>query len=116
MSEALKPCLHCGATEGPIVINVHDFDDEQAKLCPSPFHVLCVECGIRTQDCKTEEEAIAAWNRQWTTRRRSTRMRRSKIGLTTQKRTSASPTQYLPPTQRGKPLPGENRSSNGRKF
>ena len=59
MSEALKPCAHCGETR----INIHKVDDcEYCTYLPSiRFEVVCSGCCL-TIVRATEEEAIAAWN------------------------------------------------------
>ena len=54
MSNAkLKPCANCG---GVGVLRVDPYRDE-------PMHyVVCLKCGMRTLDYKSEARAVEVWN------------------------------------------------------
>ena len=52
MENKLKPCLTCDS----ILIDVENTKDKKYRL-------VCFHCGTCGSNCKTEAEAIAAWNR-----------------------------------------------------
>lgn len=51
----LKKCPFCGGGWG-ITMNCYSDDN-------TTFHVECCDCGARTEEFKTQDEAIEAWNR-----------------------------------------------------
>jgi len=54
MADELKPCPFCGGWA-----RVYKFE---RRLCDS-WHVICYECGAGTDEMRTKEGALAAWNR-----------------------------------------------------
>ena len=65
--QELKTCPFCGATEEqtagdikPDAVSLVDTSEYEESL---PFCMMCLGCGIRTDDYQTEEEARDVWNR-----------------------------------------------------
>lgn len=68
MSEKIRECPFCGykGIHSPIMI----VEKEEAPSREKGFnfsttwrHLVCLKCKSKTGEYKTEEEAIAAWNR-----------------------------------------------------
>ena len=61
MDETIKPCPFCGGVAG--VDKTNYYFEDSGELAMSAWVVSCRVCGMRTEQYRSEEGAVAVWNR-----------------------------------------------------
>ena len=59
----LKPCAHCGSVYTQV--RWIGFTHTHNGAFEAGYRGECLDCGVITRACRTEAEAIEAWNTRW---------------------------------------------------